>query len=181
MKFTPTPLPGSFEIQPQVFEDGRGTFYRYYDRDEFAAIGFDGEWVQLNHSYTTTRGTIRGMHYQRPPHGEIKLVKCIAGGVLDVIVDIRQGSATFLQSYAIELSADNRKMLYIPAGFAHGFQALENNSELIYHHSTVYSPAAEAGLKFDDPVLDIRWPLPAVLVSERDRSHAVIDTNFKGI
>src|SRR5262245_4353691 len=140
MKFIPTGLKGSFviEIEPQA--DGRGWFARYYCKDEFRDIGHHKDWVQLNHSVTNKKGTIRGLHFQKPPMAEIKLVKCIAGKVFDVIIDLRKQSSTFLKWFAVELSAKNKKMLYIPEGFAHGFQCLEDHCELIYHHSEYYTP-----------------------------------------
>ena len=181
MIFTPAPLSGSFIIDLLPVTDNRGWFARTWCKNEFAVTGFTGEWVQMNHSFTAAAGTIRGMHYQLPPHQEIKLVRCIAGAVDDVIVDIRAGSPTFLQSFAITLSALNRKMLYIPAGFAHGFQSLDDNSELIYHHSVFYTPGAEGGLRYDDPLLAISWPLEPVQVSDRDKQHPLLGADFSGI
>ncbi|MBV4359454.1 dTDP-4-dehydrorhamnose 3,5-epimerase [Pinibacter aurantiacus] len=181
MIFTPTSLQGSFVIDLNVFRDGRGWFARTYCKDEFAQIGHDAEWVQMNHSFTTKKGTIRGMHFQLPPFEEIKMVRCISGAVYDVIIDLRKDSATFLQYFGTELSAENRKMLYIPKGFAHGFQAVTENAELIYHHSQFYKPGVESGIRYDDPAIGIQWPLAAVNVSDRDLNHPLIDNNFKGI
>jgi len=181
MTFTPTPLPGSYVIEPSPFKDERGWFARVYCKKEFAAIGHNKEWVQLNHSVTYAKGALRGMHYQLPPFKEIKMVRCIAGAVFDVIVDIRKGSPGFLQWYGVELSAQNRKMLYIPEGFAHGFQALTENCELLYHHSEYYTPAAEAGIRYNDPLLNIRWPLPVTDISVRDTQHPLLDNQFNGI
>lgn len=181
MKFTETLLKGSYSIELNAFTDDRGWFARTYCKNEFATIGHTAEWVQMNHSFTKDKGAIRGMHYQLPPFSEIKMVRCIAGAVFDVIVDMRKESPTFLQWYGTELSAANRKMLYIPEGFAHGFQTLQNDCELIYHHSQFYTPGAEGGIKFDDPKLNIRWPLPVTNISERDNRHPLLDENFKGI
>lgn len=139
MIFTETLLKGSYIIELSAFTDDRGWFARTYCKNEFAAIGHTAEWVQMNHSFTKDKGAIRGMHYQLPPFSEIKMVRCIAGAVYDVIVDLRKDSPTFLQWYGTELSAANKKMLYIPEGFAHGFQTLQNDCELIYHHSQFYA------------------------------------------
>jgi dTDP-4-dehydrorhamnose 3,5-epimerase len=181
MIFTETILKGSFVIDINLLEDERGWFARTFCKEEFKKIGHEGEWVQLNHSFTKQKGTIRGMHYQMPPFAEIKLVRCIAGAVFDVIVDIRKDSPTFLQWVGVELSAKNRKMIYIPEGFAHGFQAMENDTELIYHHSAFYKPNVEGGLKYDDPKLNIHWPLVALNISERDRNYTLLTNNFIGI
>lgn len=181
MIFTPTPLHGSFEIAPEQYTDNRGWFARYYCKKEFGGINHEKEWVQMNHSFTTKKGTLRGMHYQVAPFKEIKLIKCIAGAVFDVIVDLRTGSPTFLQWYGVELSAQNRKMIYIPEGFAHGFQSLSDEAELLYHHSEFYTPGAEGGIKYDDPKIKIEWPLPLTIISGRDSAHPYIDNNFKGI
>ncbi|MDE3250979.1 MAG: dTDP-4-dehydrorhamnose 3,5-epimerase family protein, partial [Bacteroidota bacterium] len=136
---------------------------------------------QINHSFTNDAGTVRGMHYQLPPFAEIKLLRCIAGAVFDVVVDLREGSATRLEWFGVELSSVNQKMLYIPEGFAHGFQSLQQGTELIYHHSAVYMPGSEGGLRFDDPLLKITWPAPVKLVSARDRQHPLLDLTFTGI
>jgi dTDP-4-dehydrorhamnose 3,5-epimerase len=181
MKFHPTSLAGCYVVEPIPMSDDRGWFARTFCKKEFAEIGHEGEWVQLNHSFTNSRGTVRGMHFQHAGHAEIKLVRCIAGAVWDVVVDIRKNSPTFLKYFAAEISAANRKMMYIPKGFAHGFQSLTNNAELIYHHSEFFTPAAEAGLRYNDPALGIEWPLEAQRVSQRDLSHAFIDNNFTGI
>jgi dTDP-4-dehydrorhamnose 3,5-epimerase len=181
MIFTETILKGSFVIDINSFEDERGWFARTFCKDVFKKIGHEEEWVQLNHSFTKQKGTIRGMHYQMPPYSEIKLVRCIAGAVYDVIVDIRKGSPTFLHWIGVELSAKNKKMIYIPEGFAHGFQALEDNTELIYHHSTFYEPNVEDGLRYDDAKLNINWPLEALHISERDKKQTLLTNNFIGI
>ncbi len=181
MIFTETKLKGSYIIELSPFSDSRGWFARTWCSKEFQQIGHDKEWVQLNHSATFKKGTLRGMHYQIKPFNEIKMVRCIAGKVYDVIVDLREGSATFLQWFGVELSAGNKKMLYIPEGFAHGFQTLEDNSELIYHHSEFYNSAAEAGIKYDEPLIKIKWPLPVTEISERDKNHSYLDEHFKGI
>lgn len=181
MTFTETALKGSYIISLTPFNDDRGWFARTYCKNEFAAIGHHKEWVQMNHSFTKEKGTVRGMHFQHQPFSEIKMVRCISGAVLDVIVDIRKDSPTFLQHVSVELSAANKKMMYIPEGFAHGFQTLEDNTELIYHHSEFYKPGVEGGLKYNDPLFNIQWPLPIINLSERDNTHPLLDENFKGI
>ena len=135
----------------------------------------------MNHSFTKQKGSLRGMHYQLHPSKEIKMVRCIAGAVFDVIIDLRSGSDTFLKWIGIELSAENKKMVYIPEGFAHGFQCLEDDCELLYHHSTFYNPEAEAGIRFNDPLININWPLPLTTISPRDQQHPYLNQNFKGI
>ncbi len=181
MIFTETILKGSYVIELNTFTDERGWFARTYCKNEFSAIGHHDEWVQMNHSFTKNKGTIRGMHFQLPPFSEIKLVRCIAGAVYDVIIDLRKNSATFLQSFGVELSAQNKKMIYIPAGFAHGFQAVTNDCEMIYHHSQFYTAGAEGGIKYNDPKINISWPLAVTNISERDNQHNLLDENFKGI
>lgn len=181
MIFTALPLAGAYTVDVQAFSDERGWFARVWCKNEFGEIGHTKEWVQMNHSVSYAKGTLRGMHFQHPPFREIKLVRCIAGAVMDVIVDIRQESPTFLQWQAVELSADNNRMIYIPEGFAHGFQTLQDNSALIYHHTEFYTPGAEGGIRYDDPLVDIRWTLPVTVVSQRDAGHPLLDHKFKGI
>ena len=181
MIFTPTKLAGSYTITLEPFQDSRGWFARYFCKNEFAKIGHAKEWVQMNHSATVTPGTIRGMHFQLPPHSEIKLVRCIRGAVYDVIIDLRKDSPSFLQYFGTELSAENKNSLYIPEGFAHGFQSLEPNSELIYHHSNFYEPHVESGIRFDDPRVNIKWPLALAEISQRDANHSYLGSTFNGI
>lgn len=181
MKFVETPLAGAYVIELEPFRDERGLFARTFCQKEFAIIGFDKQLVQINHSLTKQKGAIRGMHYQRPPACEIKIIRCVQGKVFDVMVDIRAGSSTFMRWHSVELSKDTMRMVYIPEGFAHGFQTLTDNAELIYHHSAFYKPEYERGLRFDDPALAIKWPLPADLVSQKDQNYPLIDSYFKGI
>ncbi|MFL5810366.1 MAG: dTDP-4-dehydrorhamnose 3,5-epimerase [Flavisolibacter sp.] len=181
MIFTAAPLDGCYIIEPEPFQDERGWFARYYCKDEFQKIGHNKEWVQLNHSTTYKKASIRGMHFQKKPFREIKMVKCIAGKVYDVIIDLRKDSETFLSWFGVELSAENKKMIYIPEGFAHGFQCLSDQCELIYHHSEYYTPGAEAGIRYDDPLIGITWPLPVTVLSPRDETHSYLDESFKGI
>jgi dTDP-4-dehydrorhamnose 3,5-epimerase len=181
MLFTETKLKGSFIIDLEPFADERGWFARSFCKKEFEQIGHSAEWVQLNHSVTNDKGTIRGMHFQYPPYAEIKLVRCIAGSVYDVIIDLRSDSPTFLQWVGEELSYDNKKMIYIPAGFAHGFQTLADNSQLLYHHTSYYIPGAEGGIRYDDKKIDINWKLPVTGISGRDKNHPLINEFFTGI
>lgn len=171
MTFEPTPLQGSYIVTLLPKGDNRGWFMRSFCKKEFGAIGHIKEWVQMNHSFTATKGTIRGMHFQEAPYQEIKMVRCIAGSVFDVIVDIRAQSPTYLHWFGTELSAANKQMLYIPEGFTHGFQTLTDNAELLYHHSAFYEPGHESGILYNDPKINIRWPLPVAEISERDKKH----------
>jgi dTDP-4-dehydrorhamnose 3,5-epimerase len=181
MKFFEIPLAGAYVIELEPFLDERGLFVRTFCQREFSKIGFHKQIVQINHSETRHRSAIRGMHYQLPPACEIKIIRCVQGKVFDVMVDIRAGSPTFMQWHGVELSNDNLRMVYIPVGFAHGFQALTDNAKLIYHHSECYSPEYERGLRFNDPAVAINWPLPAGAISLKDQSYPLIDNNFKGI
>jgi dTDP-4-dehydrorhamnose 3,5-epimerase len=181
MRFIEAPLAGAYVVELEPFMDERGLFVRTFCQKEFANIGFDRQIVQINHSVTRQKGTIRGMHYQIPPACETKIIRCVQGKVFDVMVDIRTGSPTFLQWHGVELSKDNMRMVFIPEGFAHGFQALTKNAGLIYHHSVFYNPEYERGLRFDDPVLAIHWPLKAKVVSERDKNHQFVGEDFLGI
>ncbi|MGD9731214.1 MAG: dTDP-4-dehydrorhamnose 3,5-epimerase [Desulfamplus sp.] len=181
MKFVETPLSGAYEIEIDPFIDDRGLFARTFCKKEFNQIGFDKEIVQINHSLTKNKGTIRGLHYQRPPACEIKIIRCTQGHVFDVMVDLRVDSPTFLKWHSVELSSDNMKMVYIPEGFAHGFQSLTDNVELIYYTSEFYTPECERGLKFDDPALMIKWPLTLSCISTKDKRHLIINDDFKGI
>lgn len=181
MNFIETSLPGSYLVELKPLGDDRGWFARTFCKNEFKKIGHDNEWVQMNHSFTSSAGTVRGMHFQIHPHQEIKMVRCISGAIFDVIVDIRKDSPHFLKWFGAELSAANKKMMYIPEGFAHGFQTLTENCELIYHHSAFYEPTAEGGLNIKDPLININWPKEITVISNRDQSHEFITENFKGI
>ncbi len=181
MNFESTGLKGSYVIDIFPMEDERGWFVRTFCKNEFEKIGHKDEWVQMNHSFTNDAGTIRGMHFQNMPYAEIKLVRCIAGSVYDVIIDLRKNSNTFLKWFGIELSAENKKMIYIPAGFAHGFQTLTANCQLIYNHTAFYKPGFEAGIKYDDQTISIQWPMPVSNISERDNSHPYLNNFFEGL
>lgn len=171
MIFRQTKLKGAYIIEPEPFQDERGLFARTFCRREFEKIGHAKEFVQFNHSHTVQKGTIRGLHYQLPPHSEIKLIRCVRGGVYDMIVDLRPHSPTFLEYIGIELTDKNMRTIYVPEGFAHGFQTLEKDTDLIYHHTAYYAPEAESGLRFDDPKIGIEWPLPPSVLSEKDKNY----------
>jgi len=172
MRFHETRLKGAFIIEPNPSEDDRGLFARTFCAREFREHGLASTFVQCNTSWNRQKGTIRGLHYQLPPHGEVKLVRCTAGSIWDVIVDLRRDSASYLQHVGVELSAANRLALYIPEMFAHGFQALEDGAEVCYQMGSFYAPEHAAGLRYDDPQLRIVWPLKVSVVSEKDLSWA---------
>ncbi len=181
MIYNETEIKGLFTIEVEPFEDHRGKFYRIYCKNELKGIGYGKEIVQINQSLTKKKGTIRGMHFQYPLKAETKIIKCLKGSVYDVVIDLRNKSPTYLNWHSVLLSADNMKMLYIPEGFAHGFQTLEDNSELLYFHTELYSPDYESGIRYDDPKIDIKWPLEIADISERDRSFNLIDNDFRGL
>lgn len=170
MLFTATALNDAYLIAPQRLEDERGFFARAWCADEFAQQGLNPRLAQCSISYNIARGTLRGMHYQAAPHEEAKLVRCTAGAIFDVIVDLRPDSPTYLQHIGATLTADNRQMLYVPEGFAHGFQTLEDRTEVFYQMSTPYAPGSARGLRWDDPILGILWPEAPSTISERDRT-----------
>jgi dTDP-4-dehydrorhamnose 3,5-epimerase len=168
MLFFPTKLQGAWVIEPQLHEDSRGLFARTYCAREFREQGLLDHFVQCNTSWNAQKGTVRGLHYQLPPSTEVKLVRCTAGALLDVIVDLRPCSPTYLQYVAVELTARNRFALYIPGMFAHGFQALEEGTEVFYQMSEFYAPKLARGIRYDDPKLRINWPLPVTSISDQD-------------
>jgi dTDP-4-dehydrorhamnose 3,5-epimerase len=168
--FRETGLAGAWVIEPERSEDERGFFARTYDRDEFVARGLDPTIVQCSVSYNPRKGTVRGLHLQAAPREEAKLVRCTRGALFDVIVDLRPGSATFKQHFAVVLSAEEGNQLYVPRGVAHGFQTLEDGTEVFYQISEFYAPEHARGYRFDDPAFAIAWPLPVSVISERDRN-----------
>ncbi len=168
MVFTPLPLAGAYRIELEKIGDDRGFFARYFCSREFEARGLQTQWVQINTTLTQKKGSIRGLHFQRTPKAEEKVVRCLRGAIFDVLVDLREGSPTFGKWLGVELNAQNRSMLYIPKGFAHGFQTLTNACELLYLHSEFYAPECEGGIRYDDPLLHIEWPLPVRSISQRD-------------
>jgi len=171
MIFIETKLKGAHIIELEPVSDERGFFARTWCKNEFEAHGLNPNLAQCNTSFNKKKGTLRGMHYQAPPYEEAKLVRCTMGAVYDVIVDIRKESETFLQWIARELTAQNRKMLYVPEGFAHGFQTLEDNSEVFYQMSEFYHPEYSQGIKWDDPVLNIKWPNGEKIISKNDNNY----------
>ncbi|MBI1214406.1 MAG: dTDP-4-dehydrorhamnose 3,5-epimerase [Alphaproteobacteria bacterium] len=181
MKITATGIAGVNIVETAPFSDHRGAFARFFCARELAEILGARQIVQINHSRTAQKGALRGLHYQRPPHAEMKMVRCLKGRVLDIAVDLREGSPTFLQHHAQELSPESARMLVIPEGCAHGFQVLEEDSELLYLHTAFYEKASEGGLRHDDPALGIDWPLAVTDISERDRAHALLTDDFKGM
>lgn len=170
MQFHRTGLNGAWLIQSEPVHDKRGYFARTFCCREFAEHTLETEYVQHSTSFSKRRGTIRGMHFQRPPHAETKIVSCLSGALWDVIIDLRPESPTFCHWIGLELSAANRNQLYIPKGFAHGFQTLTEDTEVGYLISEFYAPHASTGVRYDDPVFAIRWPLPVSLISEKDRA-----------
>lgn len=171
MKFIPTSLEGAWIIEPTPAVDERGWFARTRCEWEFAEMGLEPRFVQVSLSFNRKRGVLRGMHFQASPHEEVKLVRCIRGAIHDVIIDLRPDSPTFMRHFSAEFSAQNRLALYVPKGFAHGFQALRDASEVLYEISAVYSPGHARGLRWDDPAFGISWPVPDPILLERDRSY----------
>ena len=171
MKFTSTPLAGAYVIDLEKREDDRGFFARYFCKQEFARHHLNADIVQINDSLSRIKGTLRGMHYQLAPKAEEKIVRCVRGALLDVIVDLRPDSVTFLQSFQIELTAENRTMLYVPKGFAHGFLTLVPDTEVIYLVTEYYAADCERGLRYNDPRLGINWPMEPAVISDRDKNH----------
>lgn len=180
MKVTPLDIPEVLLLEGRVHTDDRGEFSRLFCTEDFEVVGLNTMWVQQNRSTTRRRGALRGMHFQYPPHAEIKLVHCIHGAVFDVLVDVRSGSPTYGQSCSTVLSADKHCSVYVPPGFAHGFQALTDDVLLVYMHSTAYAPSAEGGLRYDDPDVGIDWPLKVIDVSARDQDFPRL-SNLKSV
>lgn len=181
MKILTTSLDGLTVVESTPLADHRGAFTRLFCERELAPILCGRRIMQVNHSCTLVVGAVRGLHFQYPPHAEMKLVHCLKGRVWDVVVDLRAGSSTFLRWHAEELSDANNKMMVIPEGCAHGFQVQEPDSELLYLHTAFYEPYAEGGLLCTDPRLSITWPLPVQDLSHRDTNHPLLTTDFLGI
>ena len=171
MIFAETKLKGAFIVEVEKHADERGFFARTWCQDEFTMRGLNPRLVQCSISFSRKVGTLRGMHYQSEPYGEVKLVRCTQGAVYDVIVDLRPDSATFKQWIAVELTAENHRTLYVPAKFAHGFQTLEDNTEVSYQMSEFHAPESARGVRWDDPAFAIRWPEGPRILSERDKSY----------
>jgi len=181
VKFKDTKIKDLYIAELEPFSDTRGFFVRSYCDKELKQINIKKSIKQINHSLTSSVGTIRGMHFQYPPHAETKIIRCIAGEVFDVAIDLRRGSETFLQWYGEYLSHENLKMMVIPEGFAHGFQVIKRNSELIYLHTTSYTPEVESGILFNDKIIGIEWPLQVMDISDRDLKHKMITNEFEGV
>ncbi len=175
MRFKKLPLEDAYLIEPEPIGDERGFFSRIFCSEEFEREGLEPNIYQVNNSYSSSKGTLRGMHYQLPPKQETKLVRCILGEIYDVILDIRPSSSTFGKWYAATLTDENRQMMYVPKGFAHGFQTLTEKSELIYFVSEEYSSQYERGIRWDDPTFSIDWPSPPLVISEKDSNHPDFD------
>lgn len=171
MKFTQLKLIGAYVIEPEPMMDERGIFARTYCRKEFEAHGLNPILVQCSTSFNKRRGTFRGLHYRVAPHAEVKLVRCTRGAIYDVVVDLRPESVTFRQWCAIELTADNRTMVYVPEGFAHGFETLKDSSEVFYQMSEFYEPSYEGGIRWNEPAFKFEWPFQPVVISARDRTY----------
>jgi len=168
MRFEALALPGLFRVVPEPHADERGCFARTHCEDAFAARGLTGRFAQSSVSHNIRRGTVRGMHFARAPHDETKLVRCTRGAIHDVVVDLRRDSATYLRTLAVALSAQNRHALYIPAGFAHGFQALHDDTEVLYMIDRPFVAEAAGGLRWNDPAIRVAWPEPVTVISGRD-------------
>lgn len=171
MKIITTNLNGAYIISPEKITDERGFFARVFCRRELEKIGLNSDFVQCNISFNNLKGTLRGLHYQKRPYGEVKIIRCTKGAIFDVIVDLQPDSATYCQWFGATLSEGNRYMLYAPKGFAHGYLTLQDNTEVFYHVSEFYNPEHELGVRWDDPVFHIIWPEPVVLISSKDSSH----------
>jgi len=181
MKSIPTRIPGVLIVETTPYRDERGYFYRAFCQHELTSIVGDRRIEQINLARTSSVGAIRGMHFQRAPYAEMKLIRCIKGKVLDVAVDLRKDSATYLQWHAVELCAEGCNMVVIPEGCAHGFQVLEPESELLYLHTARYSPESEGGVRFDDPLFLISWPLPVSDISDRDLTYPFLQPDYSGV
>lgn len=178
MRYAPTPVEGSLIVSLELREDERGFFARMLDSDEFSANGMESVFPQINTSMSKAAGTLRGLHYQIAPRGEAKLIRCIRGAIYDVVVDMRASSPTFLRWHGVELSAENRTMLYVPKGCAHGFMTLVDESEVLYPASALYSGPHERALRWNDSAICIHWPREPSVISEKDRNARDFDINF---
>jgi dTDP-4-dehydrorhamnose 3,5-epimerase len=178
MRFIETPLKGAYLIELEKRGDERGFFARCFCVDEFRALGLDERIAQINNSFSAEKGTLRGMHYQLPPQAETKIVRCVRGRLFDAIIDLRRDSETFGKWFGAELSAENRMMMYVPKGFAHGFLTLEDGTEALYLVSKFYAPENERGLRWDDPRFGVEWPIAPVVLSDKDRQQRDFDPSY---
>lgn len=181
MKIIETQIAGLKIIKSELFQDNRGEFSRFFCAKELESILNERKIAQINYSETNNLGAIRGMHYQNNPCSEMKIIRCLKGRVYDVAIDLRKNSSTFLKWHSIELTPENNLAYVIPEGFAHGFQVLEEGSQLLYLHTAFYSPNLEGAIRFDDPKINISWPINPTNLSDKDRNHAYINDQFKGI
>lgn len=181
MKLVPTPLDGLRLVETETVVDPRGSFERLFCDLDWELLRPRMHFAQVNLSTTTQRGSVRGLHFQRAPAAEAKLIRCVSGHAFDVAVDLRADSPTFLHWHAVELRADEPREVFIPEGFAHGFQALSDDVRLLYFHTAHWTPACEGGVRHDDPRLAIPWPLAPINVSARDSTHPLLDTNYAGL
>lgn len=180
MKFHSTPLDGAYLVELDYREDDRGFLARMFCEREFAAAGLEHRFVQINNSSSRRKGIMRGLHHQAAPHAEVKLMRAVRGTIFDVIVDVRPGSPSYGRWFGAELSDRNRTMLYAPRGVAHGFLSLTDDVEVIYMSSAFYAPGSELGVRFDDPGVGIRWPVPPTEVTQKDRSWPDLDLSLGG-
>ena len=181
MKFEKTKIEGLLILSVNEFNDDRGSFFRTFCKKEFLNQGLDIDFVQMNHSINKKAGTFRGFHFQKKPSSDAKLIRCVSGKVLDILVDLRKDSHTFLDHVKIELSALNQKIIYVPEGVAHGFISLEDNSQLIYHHTAYYDPNSEGSVNLNDPRLGLELPIPVKRISKKDLNTPFLNSNFNGI
>lgn len=181
MKFLTTPLEGAYTIELEKRGDERGFFARLFCEKEFGQAGLETRLVQINNSFTGSKGTLRGLHYQLPPAAEVKVVRAISGALFDVIVDLRPGSPTYRKWFGAKLTGDNRKMMYVPRGFGHGFVTLTDSVEMLYLHSAFYAPEAERGLRWNDPAIGVEWPVEPRELSDKDRNWPDLDPEFHGL
>ncbi len=181
IRFIETKLKGAWIIEPEVPMDHRGSFYRTYCKKEFEQIGHFKEFVQFNQSINFKKGTLRGLHFQNPPFTEIKMVRCVKGAVQDFIVDLRKGSPTLFQYISVHLTEENRKSLYIPDGFAHGFITLTDNVELLYFHTEYYTPSAYSGVHYLDPKFNIKLETQVEIISDKDKNYPFLPDDFEGL
>jgi len=181
VKISDTDLSGVYVVESQIRGDTRGSFSRLFCNKELSSVIGSRTIVQINQSKTAEKGTVRGLHYQNSPFAEMKLIRCLKGAVWDVALDLREGSPTFLKWHAQELTQENNLMMVIPEGVAHGFQTIKNDSELLYLHTEYYEPEHEAGVRHNDPMIAIEWPLNIKGMSDRDLSFPLLDNEFKGL
>ncbi|MDO6439802.1 dTDP-4-dehydrorhamnose 3,5-epimerase [Cyclobacterium sp. 1_MG-2023] len=178
MIFTETKLKGAYIIDVKKIEDERGYFGRVFCKNEFDEVGIESNIAQTNMSFNPKKGTLRGMHYQVTPYEETKLVKCTSGAIFDCIVDLRKDSPTYLEWIGVELTEENNRMLFVPRDFAHGFITLKDNTAIQYFVSQFYAPGAEKGIKWDDPKINIQWPIDVAVISEKDNNHPYLNDQF---